>query len=94
MADMQQPTTANGVSDPERGLIHASKPSDEERILPVPGVIFLLDLNGHIAAGYSLKEAEADRRDKRLSSQPPDLSDPVDRSPGRIVVDLNTNREP
>lgn len=38
-----------------------------------------------------VENAEANRRERRLASQPPDLSEPVDHSPARIVVDLNTS---
>lgn len=41
----------------------------EKLILPLPGVIFLLDLNGHIAAGYSQKEATELSRRAKLYSQ-------------------------
>ncbi|MCI0620804.1 MAG: hypothetical protein L0387_03895, partial [Acidobacteria bacterium] len=53
----------------------------------------LLDLRQQEAKARA-ETAEASRREQRLASQPPDLSDPVDHSPARIVVDLNTNRQP
>jgi hypothetical protein len=37
--------------------------------------------------------ADADRRERRLAADPPDLTDPVDHSPARIVVDVNTNSD-